>query len=90
VTLRNEDLEDLFKGDQIDQANARAELRLRESLKQRKPEAPAATGYCFNCDARLAVGLRWCDVHCRDDWQAHQEKEQRAAALAPREPDDIA
>jgi hypothetical protein len=88
--LRNEDLEDLFKGDQIDQANARMELRLRAALAQRKPEAPAATGFCFNCEARLAPKLRFCDASCRDDWQAHQAKLERATALAPREPDEAA
>jgi hypothetical protein len=74
------------KGDIIDQANEAAELFNRAAVSQRKPEGPAATGYCFNCDARLHVGQRWCDVPCRDDWQ----KAQRAVAMAPREPDEIA
>ena len=74
------------KGDIIDQANTAAELFNRAALSQRKPEGPAATGYCFNCDARLAVGLRWCGSSCRDDWQ----RQQRADAMAPREPDPVA
>ncbi|MDR1646826.1 MAG: hypothetical protein LBR88_02170 [Zoogloeaceae bacterium] len=34
-----------------------------------KPVAPEATGFCLNCGAPLAQGLRWCDTDCRDDWQ---------------------
>lgn len=71
------------KGDIIDQGNAAAEIFRDAALSQRKPEAPAATGYCFNCDARLAPKLRWCGPACRDDW----EKQQRAVAMAPREYD---
>jgi len=71
------------KSDLIDQANEAAEIFRRSALSQRKPEGPAATGFCFNCDALLATGARWCNVSCRDDW----EKQQRAVALAPREPD---
>ena len=71
------------KSDLIDQANETAEIFRRSALSQRKPEGPAATGYCLNCDARLAPKLRWCGPACRDDW----EKLLRAEALAPREPD---
>lgn len=67
-------LEDLNRPDQGDRAAAMEELRRRAAMSVRKPEAPAATGYCLNCDARLAVGLRWCDVACRDDWQKVQPK----------------
>jgi hypothetical protein len=71
------------KGDIIDQGNEAAEIFRRSALSQRKPEGPAATGYCLNCDAHLAPKLRWCSSECRDDW----EKQQRAVAPAPREPD---
>ena len=71
------------KGDIIDQANVAAEVFRDAALSQRKTEGPAATGYCFNCDARLAPKLRWCGAECRDDW----EKTQRAVKMAPREPD---
>ena len=67
-------LEDLNRPDQADRAAAMEELRRRAALQVRKPEAAAATGFCFNCDARLHVGHRWCDVHCRDDWQKVQPK----------------
>jgi hypothetical protein len=71
------------KSDLIDQANEAAEIFRRAALSQRAPEGPVATGHCHNCSAALAAGLRWCGAACRDDW----EKLQRAAALAPREPD---
>ena len=38
------------KGDIIDQGNAAAELFRQEALTTRKPEGPAATGYCLNCE----------------------------------------
>ena len=71
------------KGDVVDQGNAAAELFRQEALTTRKPEGPAATGYCLNCEAHLAPRQRWCDVACRTDW----EKAERAALMAPREPD---
>jgi hypothetical protein len=74
------------KGDIVDQANEAAELFNRAALSQRKSEGPVATGFCFNCDARLAPKLRWCGPECRDDWQ----RAQRAEAFAPREPDPVA
>jgi len=70
---KHEDLlEDLTRPDQGDRAAAMEELRRRAAIAARRPEAPEATGYCFNCDARLAPKLRFCDVHCRDDWQKTQ------------------
>jgi hypothetical protein len=67
-------LEDLQRPDQADRAAAMEELRRRAALQVRKPEAAEATGFCFNCEARLGTGRRWCDVHCRDDWQKVQPK----------------
>lgn len=71
------------KGDIIDQANEAAEVFRRSALSQRAPEGPAATGFCFNCDAHVAPKQRWCSADCRDDW----EKQQRAVRMAPRDPD---
>jgi len=28
-----------------------------------------AIGICIECGDQIAVGLRWCDKDCRDDWQ---------------------
>lgn len=78
--MKNEDVfEDLARADQIDRAAAMEELRRRHALEQRKPEGPAATGHCLNCDARLAARQRWCDVNCRTDW----EKQLRAQQMRP-------
>lgn len=71
------------KGDIIDQGNEAAEIFRNAALSQRRPDGPAATGHCLNCDAHLAPKQRWCDAGCRDDW----EKSQRAEKMAPREPD---
>ena len=71
------------KGDIIDQGNAAAEIFRNAALSQRAPAGPEATGFCLNCDARLREGARWCDANCREDWQ----KQERAKAMAPREPD---
>jgi hypothetical protein len=67
-------VEDLNRADQSDRASAMEELRRRAALERRQPEAPPATGYCLNCEAKLREGQRWCDVHCRDDWQKLQPK----------------
>lgn len=84
--MKNEDVfEDLNRADQIDRASAMEELRRRHAIEQRKPEGPPANGYCFNCEARLRQGLRWCDVSCRDDW----EKTARAQRMAPVAPDAL-
>ena len=71
------------KGDIIDQGNIAADLFNRAALSKRAPEGPAPTGHCLNCEAHLMPRQRWCDAGCRDDW----EKAQRAALMAPREPD---
>lgn len=71
---KHEDLlEDLNRTDQADRASAMEELRRRAALEVRKPEAPEATGFCLNCDAHLATKQRWCDVHCRNDWQKREQ-----------------
>lgn len=78
------------KGDIIDQGNEAAELFRQAALSKRAPTGPTATGYCLNCDARLAPRQRWCDALCRDDWQRTEERAERAKLMAPREPDPIA
>lgn len=60
--------------DFADLGSAREQQDLALSLKQRKPEGPQATGFCLNCDEPLADGARWCDEHCRDDWQQDQRR----------------
>lgn len=52
--------------DDIDRAQVNIEALTKNP--PRKPEGPAATGFCLNCDHPLPEGLRWCDGLCRDDW----------------------
>jgi hypothetical protein len=59
--------------DPLDIANQTTELFLKNSLANKKPEGPRATGHCLSCDAGVLPGIRWCDADCRDTW----EKEQR-------------
>lgn len=33
-----------------------------------------AKGRCLFCSTPLKSGLRWCDAHCRDDWQKENPK----------------
>jgi hypothetical protein len=44
-----------------------------EQARQSAKASPAATGQCLNCQADLPPNLRWCDIDCRDDWQARHE-----------------
>lgn len=57
--------------DFIDDANETAELFLQAALRksQGKGKAPLATGFCLNCQEKLAEGARWCDADCREDWE---------------------
>ena len=39
----------------------------------RPPEAEPA-GHCLWCEEELRdPSRRWCDAHCRDDWQAYRK-----------------
>lgn len=63
--------------DIIDEANERAELRLRKQLEVRKPAGPEPTGYCLNCDQPFDPEddqRRWCDADCRDDWELRHRR----------------
>jgi hypothetical protein len=55
-----------------DQATEREEQERARSLSARKPEGPAATGFCHHCGAQVPFALRWCDEDCRNDWQRAQ------------------
>jgi len=33
---------------------------------------PVACGECHNCGATVQAGATFCDVDCRDDWQARR------------------
>lgn len=59
--------------DKNDQATEQEALRRDAALAQRKPEGPPPTGECLICGAPLKDGRRWCNAHCRDDWQREQD-----------------
>jgi hypothetical protein len=38
----------------------------------KKPEAPAAHGFCLYCNAPVEGTLKFCDRYCRDDYEAEE------------------
>lgn len=67
--------------DMIDQA-AEYEVRDRErALARREAGGPPACGECHYCGAPLKDGRRWCDSHCRDDWQREQDAIRRNGGM---------
>lgn len=56
--------------DEADIAEKEQAQLLELQLTVRKPEGPKATGACLNCGASpLAIGHRWCNAECRDEWE---------------------
>jgi hypothetical protein len=41
------------------------------TARRAPPATPQPMGYCHNCDEPID-GAAFCDVDCRDDWQARQ------------------
>lgn len=64
--------------DEIDRAQERTEQFMNHSLGKlaATPALPAPTGACFNCQASVSDGERYCDSDCRDDWQHRQKYKQ--------------
>lgn len=60
----------------MDDADLTAEREERQAELARKYRRPApalaATGACLFCGDELGDGLRFCDAHCRDDWQRRE------------------
>ena len=54
--------------DIIDEAGEWEEELRDQALRRRKPNGPAATGFCLNeeCCEVLPAKQRWCDSGCRD------------------------
>lgn len=66
--------------DQLDAASAEQERSLQESIQAARAKVPPtlpAKGFCYNCDEPLEDGHRFCDTHCRDDY----EKIQRSRSI---------
>lgn len=59
--------------DDMDRASAQEELARETAIAaaKLKPALPA-TGYCYFCSEPISMGERWCDRHCRDDWEREQ------------------
>ncbi len=58
--------------DELDLAAEREEIARNAALLARKPEGPAATGECLECEEPVGTGVRWCCAACRDEWQRRQ------------------
>lgn len=55
----------------MDDADNASEMFLKAAISTcKKPEGPKyCTGFCFNCDAPLRPGERFCDRHCAEDYE---------------------
>ena len=60
--------------DKNDAATATEELFRDLALRYRAPEAPKAAGRCLFCKEPLPEGRRFCDAHCRDDYEILQRR----------------
>lgn len=61
--------------DILDHAQNTEELILGLAKAHRREEGPPPTGRCLYCGEEVDPPKRWCDAHCRDDW----EKRKRCA-----------
>lgn len=61
--------------DPLDRAVMEQDAILREQLRAalaKKPEPLPFTGACYNCHETTEDSLRFCDVDCRDDFEARK------------------
>lgn len=68
--------------DPMDRASVESERLLEEQLRVARSAKPITLpfiGKCHYCDEGLEPGHRFCDEHCRDDY----EKLQRSRAQLP-------
>lgn len=69
--------------DACDRADIEVERELAEALRKQAARAAAMQqpcGFCFNCDEIVAVGLRFCDGDCRDDFERLARARKNAGA----------
>lgn len=67
--------------DQLDRAFDEQQKELERNLAAAlasKENPLRAVGSCYNCDEPLAQGMRFCDAHCRDDYEARMAARKRA------------
>ncbi len=70
--------------DIVDDAQQAEALLVRSGIAaaRRVRDLLPPIGRCYNCDASLPPGVRFCDADCRDDHQ----RQQRARTIAGRNP----
>lgn len=60
--------------DEADRTQERLELEDQILKQYRRAEPPSVgTGICLNCGEKIGKEMRWCDSHCRDDYE-HRSK----------------
>lgn len=58
-------------GDEVDLGNEQAQLILDMNLAiARTVQQLPSTGHCYNCGDAVSADNRFCDVNCRNDYQA--------------------
>jgi hypothetical protein len=56
--------------DDVDKTQERLELEETIRKQYHKESVPLkGKGHCLNCGEPLKKDLRWCDQHCRDDYE---------------------
>lgn len=50
---------------ELEQFNLDLSMHASRSFKS----VAVATGKCLHCGDPVGEGLRWCDKHCRNDWE---------------------
>lgn len=64
--------------DNVDDANALAELQLRVAMNGReRPVMRRFTGCCYWCRDPVAAPKVFCDADCRDDFEREQRRTKR-------------
>lgn len=58
------------EADQAQERMEREEVIYRYQSKRDEPDKQS-TGECWNCGEPLK-DRRWCDAHCRDEWQLRE------------------
>lgn len=60
--------------DVFDQASEREDRdrALAIEAARGRADGPYPCGACYNCGETLQGDMRFCDLDCRDDWQARQ------------------
>ena len=69
-------MKDLPMSDDADLAQSNMELEdvIRRKYTKRPELEAEATGECLNCYEPLAIGMRWCDTECQQDWAKRRDR----------------